>query len=61
MFEAHQLDRWDHTAQLLAAHSTKPIEPRKLNPYRRRQRGRGITPNELYAVRDALAKRNADR
>lgn len=66
MFEGHQRDRWDHTAQLLAAWSTDDVDVKRLNPYRRgdkrkRSKGIGITAGELYAMRASIDERNKRR
>ncbi len=63
MFEGHQRDRWDHTAQILAAWSTEDVDVKRLNPYRRgeRRKPRGMTTGELYAIRASIDERNKRR
>ena len=65
MFDAHQKDRWDHTAQMLAAWSSNAPNPADLNPYRRNERRerrrRTMPPVELYAMQKAIVERNRRR
>ena len=60
MYTAHQQAAWDHTAMMLATMSHKPVDPQRLNPFRRRRAKRArMRPVELHALAKALEARNA--
>jgi hypothetical protein len=59
MFCDHQAAAWDHTALMVASWSSKPIDPNRLNPWRRRPAS-VMRPVELYALAESLDRRNRE-
>lgn len=57
-----QIDRWDHTAFLVACQMAKPVHPWRLNPYRRQQKKKStFTGDDAARWHDALLARNGNK
>jgi hypothetical protein len=55
---AVQIDRWDHTAFLVACQMTKSVHPWRLNPYRKQSKKKStFTGDDAARWHDALMAR----